>query len=231
MKDQLVLIVGGSSGIGRAVAEQVCQKGAKVVIASRNAEKSCVLLPQDMKNCITTCNLDITAPEDYPQLFETVRAIGSIDHLIIVVRPGITASPFCDVDVAEARKAFETKFWGPYQFVRAAGPYLKETASITLTSGIAGEKIYKGASTMSLINSTVETLCRILAVELSPVRVNAVSPGYVAPKPESVVKMAKAFPAKRVADLDEVATAYVALMENSYMTGVIMKVDGGASLI
>lgn len=109
--------------------------------------------------------------------------------------------------------------------------HIREAGSITLTSGIAGEKIYKGASTMALINSATETLCRILAVELAPLRVNVVSPGFVEPKPQEILEYATRFPAGKIASLDDVAKAYIGLLANPYITGTVSVVDGGARLI
>ena len=107
----------------------------------------------------------------------------------------------------------------------------RDTGSITLTSGIAGEEIYKGASVMSLINGATETLCRILAVELAPLRVNAVSPGFVEPKPGEIRKLSENFPARRLARPEEVVSAYLWLMGSSYVTGMVVKIDGGAVLL
>nr|WP_275957871.1 SDR family oxidoreductase [Rhabdochromatium marinum] len=100
-----------------------------------------------------------------------------------------------------------------------------------LTSGIAGEKIYANASTMALINSATETLCQTLAVELAPVRVNCVSPSFVAPKPARLEDNASQLPLKRLASANEVASAYLWFMANPYATGTISVVDGGARLI
>ena len=100
-----------------------------------------------------------------------------------------------------------------------------------MTAGIAGEKVFKNYSTMAVINSAMESLCRSLAVELAPIRVNVVSPGYVAPKSADVEQYVQCFPAGRVASVDEVAEAYIYLMKSSYTTGVSLVIDGGARLI
>ncbi|MFV0437039.1 MAG: SDR family oxidoreductase [Desulfopila sp.] len=227
MIDQKILIVGGSSGIGLAVARHACLLGAHPIIASRNAEKCGSLLAEFCGNPVATHSLDITSPAECARLFEVS---GPVDHLVIAVRPDTQPAPFHSVNVGEAQKAFQTKLWGAYQLIQAGREYIRETGSITLTSGIAGEKIYQGASVMSLINSATETLCRILAVELAPLRVNAVSPGFVEPKPDPIQERARQFPAKRLATPDEVASAYLWLMASDYITGTVMKVDGGASL-
>jgi NAD(P)-dependent dehydrogenase (short-subunit alcohol dehydrogenase family) len=222
-----VLVVGGSSGIGLAVAKLVQQKGARAIIASRTASERVAALPEPLKS-IEAHSFDITAPKDPEKLLGT---IGAIDHLVIAVRPEVSSAPFPAVDIDEAKRAFETKFWGQYRLIQVAHRYMKETGSITLTSGIAGEKIYRGASTMALINSATESLCRSLAVELSPLRINCISPGFVEPKAESVQEYARQFPIKRLALLDEIASAYLWLMDNPYITGNVTVVDGGARLI
>lgn len=84
---------------------------------------------------------------------------------------------------------------------------------------------------MAIINSATETLCRTLAIELAPLRVNAVSPGFVKPKPTEVQEYASQFPAKRLASVSDVAMAYIYLMANPYATGTVTVVDGGARLI
>lgn len=228
LRNKRVLIIGGSSGIGLAVAKGVCRYGASVTIASRNAGKCKAEVTGCPADRLGVYEFDIASAQGHGQLFEST---GLIDHLIIAVRPEICSAPFLSVDIAKAKQAFETKFWGVFRLIQAGRKNIRESGSITLTSGIAGEKVYKGASIMSLINSATETLCRILAMELAPLRVNAVSPGFVEPKPEEIQTLSEKFPAGRLAGVDEVVSAYLWLMENSYVTGTVVKVDGGAVLL
>ena len=228
LKNKKVLIVGGSSGIGLAVAGHALRNGAYVITASRHAAERRVELAGMLEGSIETHAFDITSLKDHRRLFE---AIGVIDHLIVTVRPEIKPAPFHAIDIEKAKQAFETKFWGQYQLIQMAQHNIRETGSITLTSGIAGEKIYKEASTMALINSATETLCRVLAVELAPLRINVVSPGFVEPKPQEIVEYATRFPAGKIGSLDDVAMAYIYLMTNPYTTGTVTVVDGGARLI
>lgn len=227
MENKSVLIIGGSSGIGLVVAKLARQNGAHVIIASRNAPERMSALPEPL-NTIEAHSFDINDIKSHEKLLGNVSAV---DHLVIAVRPEMQSAAFLDTDIENAKSAFDTKFWGPYQFIQKAHGQINEGGSITLTSGIAGEKIYPGFSAMALINSVTETLCRTLAMELAPLRVNCVSPGFVEPKPESVQEYAQQFPIKRLATLDEVALAYLYLMTNLYVTGEIMVVDGGARLI
>lgn len=227
LEHKRVLVIGGSSGIGLAVAKIARSEGAAVIVASRHAPERATALPDTFRD-MEIHSFDITADDAHQGLFDTV---GTIDHLVVAVRPEVRSAPFPTIDITEAKRAFETKFWGQYRLLQVAHRHIRETGSMILTSGIAGEKIYPGASTMGLINSATESLCRALAVELSPLRINCVSPGFVEPKPESVREYAHRFPAKRLALPDEVASAYLWLMTNPYITGTVTILDGGARLI
>jgi NAD(P)-dependent dehydrogenase (short-subunit alcohol dehydrogenase family) len=227
LKHRRVLVVGGSSGIGLAVAGLAREKGAQVIVASRGAPARVAALPEPLRS-MEAHAFDITAPADCERLVDTV---GAIDQLVVAVRPDARQAPFRSIDVEEAKQAFETKFWGQTRLIQAACRHMNETGAITLTSGIAGAKIYNGASTMAIINSATETLCRSLAVELAPLRVNCVSPGFVEPKPPALQEYARQFPLTRLASPKEIASAFIWLMENPYVTGNVTVVDGGAMLV
>ncbi|MEQ8175892.1 MAG: SDR family oxidoreductase [Syntrophomonadaceae bacterium] len=223
-----ILVVGGSSGIGLAVAKRVYKLGARVVIASRSAFERHDILAGAIGEGIETISFNITSDSETTSLFNSVQ---QIDHLVITVRPDINAALFQETKVDNAKEAFESKFWGPYRLIQAARDHINADGSIIMTSGIAGEKIFKGSSTMCIINSALETLCRCLAIELAPIRVNLVSPGFVKPKANDIQKYALQFPIPRLASQEEIAQAYVYLMMNRYTTGTTVVIDGGARLV
>ena len=223
-----ILVVGGSSGIGYAVAVAAAQKGAELIIASRTARSQHEILASELGENIITCDLDITSKLDIAELFLQIE---SINHLVVSVRPDTVPTLFSETGIDSAKKAFDVKFWGQYQLIQLALPKINENGSIILTSGIAGAKIYPKSLTMSLINSATETFVKSLAVEIAPIRVNAVSPGFVSPKPTTVKDYAKTFPQQRLANVNEIANAYIYLLENSYITGTTITVDGGATLV
>ncbi len=227
LRGQKVLIIGGASGIGLAVAKQVARQRGKVIIASRSASEQKDILTNAIEGQVELHAFDITS-DDYSRLFS---ATGKIDHLIITARPPLQTMPFIQTDIGAARSAFEIKFWGQYRLVMAALSFLNLSGSVILTSGIAGEKIYRGATLMAVMNSATETLGRALAVELAPVRVNVVSPGFVLPKPKEVEEHAQSFPVRRLACAEEIAETFLHLMTNSYITGTTVVVDGGARLV
>ena len=191
LSNKNLVIIGGGAGIGLAVARLAVSKGMRVVAASPSAPDRLAALDEFKGKSIRALSFDITRKKDHERLLEEA---GGIDHLVVAVRPKLSHAPFMDADADQARRAWEVKFWGAWSLIRAARSAIRENGSITLTSGIAGEKIYPGHTPMAVINSAVETLCRALAVELAPVRVNAVSPGFVAPKPAGVQKKRKAIP-------------------------------------
>ncbi len=196
LQNKKILIVGGSSGIGLAVAKQAYKLEAEVIIASRNASQKHNDLTNAVGLNIETYSFNATSE------FETETALKKIknfDHLVITIRPDINPVPFEKTDIKEAREAFETKFWGQYQLIQKAHNQINQNGSIVMTTGIAGEKIFDNFSTMAIINSATETLCRTLAIELAPIRVNAVSPGFVAPKSQEVEKYANQFPLGKIA--------------------------------
>jgi NAD(P)-dependent dehydrogenase (short-subunit alcohol dehydrogenase family) len=228
LQEKRILIVGGSSGIGLAVSKQACKAGGKVIIASRNAVKYHNNITAIVGHEIETYSFDVTSEIET----ETeLRKIGAIDHLVITTRPEITPAPFVETSLELAKMAFELKFWGQYQLIQKAQGHISQDGSIVMTTGIAGEKIFKNFSTMTIINSSTEAFCRSLAVELAPIRVNVVSPGFVAPKLPEIEKYAQQFPAGKIASPKEVAGAYIYLMGSPYTTGISVVIDGGARLI
>ncbi len=228
LKDKKIMIVGGSAGIGLSVAKRVYELGATVVIASRTATEKHRFLEDSVGKNIETRSFDITSDHQTRSLID---AAGHIDHLVITVRGKGRPALFNDTNIDDAKEEFENKFWGSYRLIQMAQPIINPNGSVIMTSGIAGEKIFKSSSTMGVINGAIEILARSLAVELAPIRVNVVSPGFVEPKPTETNQYALTFPQARLATTDEIVQAYLCLMFNTYMTGTIIVVDGGARLI
>jgi NAD(P)-dependent dehydrogenase (short-subunit alcohol dehydrogenase family) len=218
------VFVGGSSGIGLAAARRARAAGWDVVVASRDPERADV----DAERLV----LDIT---DETAVRATFEALGPIDHLVFspVARAG---GPARSLDLAAARLAFETKLWGPFTAVQAAD--VRE--SIVFVSGVAATTPMRGGSATAAVNGAIEALVRTLAVELAPVRVNAVSPGIIAtPTWDAMAaedreamfdRLAGALPAARVGTADDLAEAIWLLLTNGFVTGIVLPVDGGHRL-
>ncbi|MCB2226771.1 MAG: SDR family oxidoreductase [Desulfarculaceae bacterium] len=228
LQGQSVLVLGGNAGIGLAVARLAHENGARVLVASRRATQKAAELARELGPEVSAHDCDLTNPASFGPLLE---AAGHIDHLVVAVRPALTPAPFASLDLEQAREGMGVKLWGAARFIQAALPQLNPQGSVTLTSGILGQKIMPGHAAMALIDVGVETLARALAVELAPLRVNAVSPGYLAPKPPEVAAKAEGFPAGRLGAAREAAASYLHLMLSPYVTGTVAVVDGGALLI
>lgn len=236
--DQHLLIVGGTSGIGLALAEAAVDEGARVTIAGRDAgrlEEAVLAIGGDVRGE----SVDVSDEDSIKALFARV---GPIDHLIAT--PGFDHSPalVAEADAAVVEKLFRTKFLGQYLLAKHAVSQLSESGSITLTSGVLSTRPAAGFAALASVNAGIEALGRTLALELSPRRVNVVSPGVIdtgkrfahLEAAERTTKLQSTFgdalPVKRVGLPQDVAQAYLFAMQNPFLTGQTLTVDGGNSV-
>ncbi|MGF7135127.1 NAD(P)-dependent dehydrogenase (short-subunit alcohol dehydrogenase family) [Paraburkholderia sp. EB58] len=231
MKDATVVVIGGLSGIGRAVAERAAEEGARVIAVGRRTA------PADWSKQIETATLDITDEAAVERFFSK---LGALDHLVVTSGPVIASSRLTDLDVSAAKDAFDVKVFGQLRAAKQAARYIAKTGSITLTSGLLARKAVPGALVKATMNAAIESMGKTLAKELAPVRVNVVSPGMVEtgmwgemPEAERKAMAAKAgggLPVGRVGQTGDLAQAYWLLMTNGFMTGAVVDVDGGGLL-
>ncbi len=166
--------------------------------------------------------------------------IGTLDHLVTTAASGVTGS-FLELDSAAAREVFESKFWGQYLAARYGAPRIEPGGSITMFAGVASEKPLPGLVAYAAVNGAIEGLCRTLALELAPVRVNVVSPGIVMTPAYAGMSeeerhalfatLAGQLPVRRVGQPGDVAQTVLYLLRNGYTTGTVICVDGGHRLI
>lgn len=223
-----VLVVGGTSGIGAAVAAMAANAGAAVTTASRRAPEALGVAGTEH------LALDIT---DDAQVSEALAALAPFDHLVVTAG-GAKPAKFRGQDTAAAMEDFGTKFWGAWR-VAALAP-LTERASITFVSGVFAERPAAGQVAASCANAALEALARGLALELGPIRVNAVSPGLVDTPmwhamPEDrraayFASVAEKLPARRICSAEDVAALVLTCMTNPVLTGAVLKIDGGYTL-
>jgi NAD(P)-dependent dehydrogenase (short-subunit alcohol dehydrogenase family) len=230
-----IVIIGGSSGLGLATAKAAVALGAAVVIGGRSRER----LEQaqaEIGGEVEAFTLDIAQEDQVRSFFERVEWL---DHLATPGNRGVRG-PFLELDSAAARAGFDSKFWGQYNAAKYAAPRLSPGGSIVLFAGAFSQRPAKGSATQSAINSAVEGLARALAVELAPLRVNAVSPGLVdtplhagMPAKERQAMYAAAagrLPVGRIGRSEDVAQTVLYLMANGFTTGSTIYVDGGATM-
>ncbi len=228
-----VLIVGGSSGIGAAAAQAFAALGANVTIASRNQAKLDAVAA-NIGSSVRTAILDTTDGAAVEAFFASATPY---DH--VVVSAAQTASgPVRQLALTDAYAAMDSKFWGAYRVARSAK--IIDGGSLTLVSGFLSVRPSKSSVLQGAINAAVEALARGLALELSPVRVNAVSPGLIATELWSKLDddarqamydgAATRLPARRVGHPEDVANAIVYLASTPYATGSTVLVDGGGAI-
>lgn len=230
LKGKTVVVIGGSSGIGAAVARQAAARGAQVVLAGRR-------LASAVDNGVRSEPVDVTDSGSLQRLFESV---GRVDHLVFTAGPSVQAKPLQDSDLQLAQDNFNVKLWGALRAIQQALPFLDERASIVLTSGQLGRKLAPGQFIKVGINAATEALGKQLAKELAPRRVNVVSPGVIdtpayaglseEQRQGMFTKVGGALPVGRVGQADEVAAGYLMAMENGFITGSVIDIDGGGLL-
>lgn len=230
LSGKTIIVIGGSSGIGAAVAQAALARGAHVIVAGRR-------LAPGSDSGLRNEPVDVTDSASLKQLFETV---GRFDHLVYTSGPSVQAKPLIETDLDEARDNFDVKLWGALRAIQHALPFLHEQGSITLTSGQLGRKLAAGQFIKTGINAATEALGKQLAKELAPRRVNVISPGVIDTpayaglgQEQRLAMFAKAgqgLPVGRVGQAEEVAAGYVLAMENGFMTGAVVDIDGGGLL-
>jgi NAD(P)-dependent dehydrogenase (short-subunit alcohol dehydrogenase family) len=232
-----VVVLGGSSGIGLATAQAAVRENASVVIASsRKArlDQALATLPKGTQGHV----LDLTNEKATQELFEQ---LGGFDHLVFTAGETLQLGSLATTEVDAARRFFELRYWGAYSAAKYGSSIIREGGSIVFTSGIAGQRPRTGWAVAASICAAMEGLTRALAVELAPIRVNIVSPGVVrtplwanmteADRRALYQQTGERLPVGFVAGAAEIAEAYIYLMRQSYGTGQVLVVDGGAVLV
>jgi len=202
------------------------------VIASRNAER---LKGAADKLGATGIVTDVTSDESVAGLF---RSCGPVDH-VVVTAAQLRTGPFKTVAMDDVRATMESKFWGAWRVARSSE--IRSGGSLTLVTGYLSIRPRPGAAIVGAVNGALESLTRGLALELAPIRVNAVSPGTIdtpirASMPEAarrdmLAKTAAALPVGRVGLGEDIARQILAFMTIGFATGSIVYIDGGALMV
>ncbi|KAI2610383.1 uncharacterized protein GGS25DRAFT_488609 [Hypoxylon fragiforme] len=247
---QNVLVIGGSAGIGLAVAKIASAEGANVSIASSNLSRvqSAVLQIREavpgarVMGYVCDVNHD-DAESSLEKLFADVNAAAGgqlLDH-IVFTSGVLEIYPLNEMSMRTLRDCTQFKFVVPLLIGKLAPRYLKPSykSSLTFTTGVLAEKPFKGTVVVSSVSSAMSGITKGLAVELAPIRVNAVSPGATdTDMLRAIPSMEERIPAilerallGKVGTAEEVAEAYIYLMKDSNSTGSCVKSNGGGLLI
>jgi NAD(P)-dependent dehydrogenase (short-subunit alcohol dehydrogenase family) len=239
-KDSHTLIVGGNSGMGLALARRLLAQGAAVTLVGRSPQK--LQAAREQLADAGTPRLeqaDVTSEDEVRRLFERT---GALDHLVCTAADIRGAYvPLAELPLEALQRALQSKVVAPMLLAKHAMPRLSREGSITFTSGIAAYRPRPRGTTVAAINAALEGLVRAMAVELAPVRVNAVSPGWVrtpiwqdvaGDDAERVLaEMAARLPVGRVGRPDDIADAIAFLLGNGFTTGTVLHVEGGHRLV
>jgi len=237
LEGKRIILLGGSAGIGLATAMAAGAEGAEVVIASSNQTR----MEAALKKLPATAKGYVVDLSEENQIREFFKTIGKFDHLVYTAGESISIGAIAESEATHARKYFDIRYWGAYLSVKHGSASIREGGSITLTSGIASARPGKGWSLGASICGAMEGLTRALAIELSPTRVNIVSPGVVktdlwsslsaSDRDQLYNATANALPVRKVGDPEEIAQTYLYLMKQPYSTGQVITVDGGGVLV
>lgn len=237
---QRVLVIGGSSGMGLALAERLLSEGAEVTIVGRSQTRLAQALERlGGEGRLRVLSADIAQEDQVADLF---RLSGPLDHIVTTAADIEGAYQLLpSLAISAAQRVVDSKFIGPLLLAKHGAPVLSPTGSITFTSGIAAYRPAARGSVVAAINGALASLAKALAVELAPIRVNVVSPGWVdTPIWASVAgdataatlaAMAQRLPAGRIGQPEDIADAIRFLMRNGFVTGTVLHVEGGHRLV
>jgi NAD(P)-dependent dehydrogenase (short-subunit alcohol dehydrogenase family) len=233
LTDRTVLVIGRGGGIARAVALAAREAGARVVVAGRDQES---LARAYDDPAVTAETVDLT---DEASIAALAERLGEVDHIVSTA----SARARGLVDALEQKTvqlSFDTKVIGPIMLAKHFKGRIREGGSLTLFSGSSAVKPVPGMLAVAATNGAADVITKALAVELAPVRVNAISPGTVdtgAYDGLGEEKKAALFadrvarnPTRRIGTAEDIAEAVVFAMTNTFMTGVSLAVDGGEPL-
>ena len=235
LKGKRVLVIGGGSGIGLGIAKGAAQEGATVLIASRDAKK----IAEAAKNIgATSAVIDASKEENIARFF---KEHGTFDHIAFTAGEweSIVPGALADLNLAKAAERLNTRFWGAIAVAKHGAILLPAGGSYTLTNGMLAHRPMKGLPVVTAGARAMEGLTIGLAVDLAPVRVNCVCPGLIEtemwdrfPKGyrDMMMAMTQKQLVKRPGQTDEAGEAYLTCMRNSFMTGQVLKIEGGVAL-
>jgi len=231
---QTVLVVGRGSGIARAVTLAARDAGAQVVAAGR--DKDSLAAAYAGEPAISTDTVDVTDEDSIAALGDR---IGSIDQ-VVSTASARARGRLADLDRDAIRLSFDTKVIGPLMLAKHLAPRMNGGGSFVIFSGVAAAKIAVGTMGVAITNAAADTLARSLALELAPIRINAISPGVIDTgawdafgpqgKADYFADISARNPARRIGTVDDIANGVLFAMTSTFLTGQTLHIDGGEPL-
>jgi NAD(P)-dependent dehydrogenase (short-subunit alcohol dehydrogenase family) len=228
MGEGSVVVVGGTSGLGLELARHYAGRGREVVVTGREADRAATVA-KDLGDRARGIGFDLARPGE---IADACKDLGPVAHLVLcaIERDLNTVREY---DLDRALRLVTLKLVGYTETVHALLPHLGEESSVVLFGGLAKDRPYPGSTTVSTVNGGVTGMVQTLAVELAPIRVNALHPGIVGDSPywrgnEAALERTRArTPGGRLVRMQDIVGAAVFLLENQSVNGVNLAVDRG----
>lgn len=228
-----VVVIGGTSEIGKRLAQRYAGQGHAVVVTSRDQERAAATAREVGGDC-RGISLDLTTPH---AIAEALSGVTDVQRLALVAVER-DQNHIRDYNIDSALNLITLKLVGYTEVIHVLAPRMRSAGSIVLFGGLAKDRPYPGSITVSTVNGAVSTMIHTLAIELAPLRINAIHPGivgdspYWAAKPDEVLDTIRdRTPSGELITIDEVVGATVFLLENRAVNGVNLRVDGGWMLM
>jgi NAD(P)-dependent dehydrogenase (short-subunit alcohol dehydrogenase family) len=223
-----IVVVGGTAGLGRAVAEHYVGQGREVVVTGRDPDRAKSIAAEI--GAVAGLGFDLSKPHE---IAPALADLGTVDHVVLMAieRDANTVSGY---DLAQALQLVTLKLVGYTEVVHALQSRLSEHGSVLVFGGLAKDRPYPGSTTVSTVNAGVLGLVRTLAIELAPIRVNSLHPGIVGDSPFWSDKPAEVLEGHRkvtltgrLAATKDIVGAVAFLLENSSANDVHLNLNGG----
>lgn len=232
MSDGALVIVGGTAGLGRELAQAYADRGREVVITGRDPARA-ESVAAELGGNTTGIGFDLEEPH---QIAQQLSGLATVDFLVLaaIQRDHNTVRAY---DIDQALRLVTLKLVGYTEVVRCLAPQLHERSAVLLFGGLAKDRPYPGSTTVTSVNGAVTSMVRAFALELAPVRVNALHPGIVGDSPfwagkdEMLREVQARTPTRRLTTMSDIVDAARFLLENPAVNGVNLIVDGGTILM
>ena len=225
-QDGAVVVIGGSSGLGRAVAEHYAAAGRQVIISCRDADRGAGIA-SEIGSGARSVTMDLAKPEG---IAAGLADVGPVDYLVISAIDR-DDNRVRDYNIAGAINLATLKLVGYTEVVHALLDRLHDDSSIVLFGGLAKDRPYPGSTTVSTVNGGIVGMVVTMATELAPMRINAIHPGIVGDSPfwsgKSLDHILARTPTKRLVQMADIVDAVRFLLENRSVNAIDLRVDGG----
>lgn len=236
-----VVLIGASAGIGLETARLAAERGAEVVAVGRSMERL-VAATGDIPGVVSRYECDASDQAELARLFALQQPFDYLATFVPAARDAAMAARFgrfVDMETETIEAIFRSRFWAHCHAARHGAPHIRAGGAIVFVSSTLPRKAFPGYAVSAAAGGALEALARVLAIELAPVRVNVVAPGFIASRGTSEIpparkaqwdQMVATQPVKRLGTSREVADAVLFLMRHAFVTGALLSVDGGYTL-